>query len=405
MQPNVQPLTPLTLTAYTLVTANGRGVGPVLQALRERRSGLKPCDFEDVPLKTYIGRVEGLEDFSLGNELERFDCRNNRLAWLGLQQDGFMVAVAEAKQRYGAHRVAVVMGTSTSGILETEHAYQARDLAGSLPAWYTSRYRYTHNMFSLGHFVRACLGLRGPATVISTACSSSAKVFATADRLLRAGLCDAAIVGGVDSLCLTTLYGFSALQLLSTSPCRPCDEDRDGLSLGEAAGFALLESSQSVSRRGAVALLGYGESSDGYHMSHPHPEGAGAVKAIRDALGRAGLQPRDIDYVNLHGTATRVNDAVEDKAVSGIFGRTTPCSSTKGWTGHTLGAAGITEALISVLCLKHGFLPGTLNCGRIDPTLYSRILCDNDMRPVRRILSNIFGFGGNNCSLILGTLR
>ena len=156
MPPNVQPMTPLTLTAYSLVTANGRGLGPVLQALRERRSGLKLCDFEDVTLKTYIGRAEGLEDFSLGNELERFDCRNNRLAWLGLQQDGFMVAVAEAKQRYGAHRVAVVMGTSTSGILETEHAYQARDLAGSLPAWYTSRYRYTHNMFSLGHFVRVC---------------------------------------------------------------------------------------------------------------------------------------------------------------------------------------------------------------------------------------------------------
>lgn len=241
--------------------------------------------------------------------------------------------------------------------------------------------------------------------VVSTACSSSAKVFATADRLLRAGLCDAAIVGGVDSLCLTTLHGFSALQLLSANPCRPCDEDRDGLSLGEAAGFALLESSTCVSRRGAVALLGYGESTDGYHMSHPHPEGAGAIRAIRDALGRAGLQPRDIDYVNLHGTATRVNDAVEDKAVSGIFGRATPCSSTKGWTGHTLGAAGITEALISVLCLKHGFLPGTLNCERIDPTLHSQILRDNDVRAVRRILSNIFGFGGNNCSLILGTLR
>ncbi len=146
-------------------------------------------------------------------------------------------------------------------------------------------------MFSLGHFVRACLGLRGPAMVISTACSSSAKVFATADRLLRTGLCDAAIVGGVDSLCLTTLYGFSALQLLSTSPCRPCDEDRDGLSLGEAAGYALLESSERVSRRGAVALLGYGESTDGYHMSHPHPEGAGAIRAIRGSLTRAGLQP------------------------------------------------------------------------------------------------------------------
>ena len=404
MSANVQPITPLTLTAYTLVTANGRGVGPVLQALRGRRSGLKPCDFEDVTLKTCIGRVEGLEDFSLGNELERFDCRNNRLAWLGLQQDGFMVAVAEAKQRYGAHRVAVVMGTSTSGILETEHAYQARNQAGSLPDWYTSRYRYTHNMFSLGHFVRVCLGLRGPAMVVSTACSSSAKVFATADRLLRAGLCDAAIVGGVDSLCLTTLYGFSALQLLSTGPCRPCDEDRDGLSLGEAAGFALLESSELVGRRGAVALLGYGESTDGYHMSHPHPEGAGAIRAIRDALARAGLRPEDIEYVNLHGTATRANDSVEDKAVYSIFGARPACSSTKGWTGHTLGAAGITEAVISALCLTEGLIPGTLNCARVDPSLKSRILRENQIGSLSCVASNIFGFGGNNCSLILGKL-
>lgn len=404
MPADVQLITPLTLTAYTLVTANGRGVGPVLQALRGRRSGLKPCDFEDVSLKTYIGRVEGLEDFSLGNELERFDCRNNRLAWLGLQQDGFMVAVAEAKQRYGAHRVAVVMGTSTSGILETEHAYQARNQAGSLPDWYTSRYRYTHNMFSLGHFVRVCLGLRGPAMVVSTACSSSAKVFATADRLLRSGLCDAAIVGGVDSLCLTTLYGFSALQLLSAGPCRPCDEDRDGLSLGEAAGFALLESSELVGRRGGVALLGYGESTDGYHMSHPHPEGAGAIRAIRDALARAGRRPEDIEYVNLHGTATRANDSVEDKAVYSIFGARPACSSTKGWTGHTLGAAGITEAVISALCLTEGLIPGTLNCARVDPSLKSRILRDNQIGSLSCVASNIFGFGGNNCSLILGKL-
>ena len=405
MSPHERPMTPLTLSAYTLVTANGRGIGLVSQALRERRSGLRPCDFEDALLKTYIGRVEGLEDFSLENGLEQFDCRNNRLAWLGLQQDGFMVAVAEAKQRYGADRIAVVMGTSTSGILDTEHAYANRHpQTGVLPASYTSRYRYTHNMFSLGHFVRTCLGLRGPALVISTACSSSAKVFATAARYLRAGLCDAAIVGGVDSLCLTTLYGFSALQLLSAQPCRPCDEDRDGLSLGEAAGYALLESSEKIGRKGAVALLGYGESTDGFHMSHPHPEGAGAIRAIRQSLKRAGLQPSDIEYINLHGTATRANDAVEDKAVFGIFGETTMASSTKGWTGHTLGAAGITEALIVAICLKQGFVPGTLNCERVDGSLRSHILRENVDRPVRRALSNIFGFGGNNCSLVLGVL-
>jgi 3-oxoacyl-[acyl-carrier-protein] synthase-1 len=396
-------MTPLTLSAYTLVTANGRGVGPVLRALRERRSGLKPCDFEDVTLKTYVGRVAGLEDFALDHDLARFDCRNNRLAWLGLQQDGFTVAVAEAKQRYGAHRVAVVMGTSTSGILETEHAYRARDpQTGALPDWYPMRYRYTHNMFSLGHFVRVCLGLQGPAMVISTACSSSAKVFATAARLMQAGLCDAAIVGGVDSLCHTTLYGFSALQLLAGGPCRPCDEDRDGLSLGEAAGYALLESSQRVGGRGTVALLGYGESTDGYHMSHPHPEGAGAVQAIRDALARACIRPEDVEYVNLHGTATRANDAVEDKAVYSIFGARPACSSTKGWTGHTLGAAGITEAVISALCLTHGLMPGTLNCRRVDPSLKSRILRESQSGSLSCVVSNIFGFGGNNCSLVLG---
>lgn len=405
MPPDVQPMAPLLLSAYTLVTANGRGVGPVLEALRTRRSGLTSCDFEDVGLKTSIGRVTGLEDFSLDHELAPFDCRNNRLAWLGLQQDGFMVAVAEAKQRYRAHRIAVVMGTSTSGILETEHAYRKRDSqTDALPGWYVPRYRYTHNMFSLGHFVRTCLGLKGPAMVISTACSSSAKVFATAARLMQAGLCDAAIVGGVDSLCLTTLYGFSALQLLSPGPCRPCDEDRDGLSLGEAAGYALLESSDRGGGRGTVALLGYGESTDGYHMSHPHPEGAGAMRAIRDSLTRARLRPEQVEYVNLHGTATMANDSVEDKAVYGLFGARPACSSTKGWTGHTLGAAGITEAIISALCLTHGLLPGTLNCRRVDGSLKSRILRENQTGSLSCVLSNIFGFGGNNCSLVLGKL-
>lgn len=316
-----------------------------------------------------------------------------------------MVAAAEAKQRYGADRIAVVMGTSTSGILETEHAYRERDPhTDRLPAWYIPRYRYTHNMFSLGHFVKACLGLQGPAMVISTACSSSAKVFATAARLIQTGLCDAAIVGGVDSLCLTTLYGFSALQLLSADPCRPCDEDRDGLSLGEAAGYALLESSERVGGRGTVALLGYGESTDGYHMSHPHPEGAGAVRAIRDALNRAGLRPEAVEHVNLHGTATMANDRVEDKAVYSVFGARPACSSTKGWTGHTLGAAGITEAVISAMCLSHGLIPGTLNCKRVDASLKSRILRENQSGSLSCVLSNIFGFGGNNCSLILGKL-
>jgi 3-oxoacyl-[acyl-carrier-protein] synthase-1 len=221
---------------------------------------------------------------------------------------------------------------------------------------------------------------------------------------MQAGLCDAAVVGGVDTLCLTTLYGFTSLQLTSTGPSRPCDEDRDGLSLGESAGFALLEKSSSPNSHDAVALLGYGESSDGYHMSHPHPQGVGAVKAMQAALTCSGLKPRDIDYINLHGTGTRANDSIEDKAVTEVFGPSTPCSSTKGWTGHTLGAAGITEAIIVALSLTHGFVPGTLNTTRVDPSFSSCVLLQTQKRPVRRALSNIFGFGGNNCSLIFGTV-
>jgi 3-oxoacyl-[acyl-carrier-protein] synthase-1 len=174
------------------------------------------------------------------------------------------------------------------------------------------------------------------------------------------------------------------------------------LSIGEAGAFILLEKSAEAARSNGVVLLGYGESGDGYHMSHPHPEGLGAVSAMRESLRRAGLVPADIDYINLHGTATRANDLIEDRAVTQVFGTNTPCSSTKGWTGHTLGAAGAVEAVVSALCLTHGFLPGTLNTTRVDPQFTSRILLDNADRPPERIVSNIFGFGGNNCSLILG---
>jgi 3-oxoacyl-[acyl-carrier-protein] synthase I len=406
----VRAMAPLILNRYTVVSALGKGLDETYRALWIRRSGLRLCDFEDVGITTYIGRVDDVEDVVVGGdsastELGQFDCRNNRLALLGLQQDGFIQAAIEARERYGAHRVAVILGSSTSGILETEHAYRHRDPAtGALPSSYLTSHRYTHNMFSTAHFVRTYLKLRGPAMVISTACSSSAKAFATAARFIEAGFCDAAVVGGVDSLCLTILYGFASLELMSSGPCRPCDEDRDGLTLGESAGFALLEKSEHAGRPGAVALLGYGESCDGYHMSHPHPEGTGAIRAMQGALLRSGLTSGDIDYIHLHGTATKANDSIEDNAVNSVFGPSTPCSSTKGWTGHTLGAAGVTGAVIAAMCLTRRFVPGTLNTTRIDPSLRSHVLLENREQPVRRVLSNSFGFGGNNCSLIFGTL-
>ncbi len=185
-------------------------------------------------------------------------------------------------------------------------------------------------------------------------------------------------------------------------PCRPCDAGRGGISIGEAAGFALLEHPDRAAAHSGIALLGYGESSDAYHMSTPHPEGEGAALAMQRALASAALKPAAIDYINMHGTASQVNDSMEDKAITTVFGTATPASSTKGWTGHALGAAGITEAVIAALCIRHGFMPGCLNARAIDPSFTSRILLKNESRPVSRVLSNSFGFGGSNASLIFG---
>jgi len=393
------PITPLKITAYTAVTALGRGLGPMLDAVLGERGGLRPCDFLDVKLATWIGRVAGLEDEPINGPLTAFDCRNNRLARAGLRQDGFTEAVAAARERFGAQRIGVFVGTSTSGILQTELAYRRRDPAtGALPADFD--YRHTHNIFSGADFVRRALDLTGPALAISTACSSSAKTFATAHRYIQTGLCDAAVVGGVDSLCLTTLYGFNSLALLSPQPCRPWDADRNGLSVGEAAAFVLLERDRPEA--GAISLLGYGESSDAYHMSTAHPDGVGAVLAMERALTSAGLAPEQVDYVNLHGTATPSNDAAEDRAMLRVFGPRTPCSSTKGWTGHTLGAAGAVEAVLACLALEHGLLPASLNTERPDPALGAAVLRTTRRQPVRVVLSNSFGFGGANCSLIFG---
>lgn len=392
---------PLVISRYSIVNSLGAGSEAVLRALREKRSGLAPCDFETARLETYVGTVPGLDDFRVRADFGVFDCRNNRLAQLCLQQDGFDKAVAAARDKYGAGRIGLYLGTSTSGLHSTELAYRRRDpKTGALPAEY--HYAETQNAYSLGDFTRRYLGLAGPGFVVSTACSSSAKVFGNAARTIAAGVCDAAVVGGADSLCLMTLYGFRSLGLTSPGPCRPFDVDRDGISVGEGAGFALLEKTDRA-ETGSVLLLGVGESSDAYHMSTPHPEGLGARMAMQRALDSAGLEAQDIDYINLHGTATKTNDASEDKAVVEVFGSSTPCSSSKGATGHLLGAAGITEAIISMLAIERGLMPGSANTRNVDPELKSRYLIENQNARVRRVLTNSFGFGGSNCSLVLGS--
>ncbi len=398
----MKPSTPLAISHCTLVTALGAGCAATLAALRASRSGLAPRVFETAQLDTWLGVVEGLDDAAtaahFAGDLAAYDCRNNRLACLGILADDFGAQVQRAAVQYGAERVGVFLGTSTSGILQTEVAYRQRDAAtGALPT--SLHYGPTHNTYSVARYVRAALGLQGPAYVVSTACSSSAKVFAAAARMIELGVVDAAVVGGVDSLCMTTLYGFKSLELLSSDICRPWDAQRVGLSIGEAAAFALLERDPP---QVAGWLLGAGESSDGHHMSSPHPEGAGAAAAMRAALAQAGLCADEVDYLNLHGTGTPGNDAAEDRAVCTVFGTALPCSSTKGYTGHTLGAAGGVEAAISLLALQHGLVPAGLNVQAPDPALHAAYVHTLREQPLRVVASNSFGFGGSNACLMLG---
>ncbi len=392
-------IVPLAITAFTATSALGCGRVAHGEALRGRRGGLHPNDFTATPLACAIGRVDGLEAVVLPSALANFDCRNNRLAWLGITADEFLDTARAAVERHGAGRVALVLGTSTASIGATEEAYRELD-GGQFPA--RLRNPLLHTPHSLGVFLEAALGTRGPCITIATACSSSAKIFAQAERLLRAGVADAVILGGVDTLCGSVLFGFNALELVSPDVCMPFDAARRGISVGEAAGFALLERDGAAT---APRLLGYGESSDAHHMSTPHPHGLGARLALGDALARAGLDAADIDYINLHGTATTKNDAVEAALVADLFPATTRASSTKGYTGHTLGAAGILESVLTLLAMEQDLVPGTLNSTTPDPLCGPQLALDNENRTICVALSNSFGFGGNNCTLAFGSAR
>jgi 3-oxoacyl-[acyl-carrier-protein] synthase I len=388
------PMPPLAIRAYTATSAIGRGTAAHAQALAGSTGGLTRNDFSTQPLDCWIGRVSGLEDDALPPSLAAWECRNNRLAWLALQQDGFMDAVAAARARYGASRIAVLLGTSTASIGATEEAYRRLE-DGGIPA--DLKRPPIHTPHSLTGFVAAALDLEGPSLTVATACSSSAKVFANAERLIRLGVVDAAVVGGVDTLCDSVLFGFNSLELVSPRPCRPFDAQRNGISIGEAGGFALLE--RAVEGDDAPLLVGYGEASDAHHMSTPHPEGLGAELALRDALERAGLTAGDVDYINLHGTASQKNDEVEAALVSRSFGARTRASSTKGFTGHTLGAAGILEAVITLLAMRDGVVPANLGAEHPDPLCGPQMAWQREDAAIRIALSNSFGFGGNNACL------
>ena len=320
--------------------------------------------------------------------------RNNQLLLAALGQ--IQPQVDEAVNKYGRERVGIVLGTSTSGLDEADrHVSLTHHQQPSL-AW-----RYPQQeLGDPSRFLRRWLGLEGPAWTHSTACSSSARALISGRRLIEAGLADAVIVGGADTLSRMPINGFNSLESLSRTLCQPFARDRNGITIGEGAALMVLTREPQP-----VALLGVGESSDAWHISAPHPQGEGAVRAIKQALNDAKLEPRDIGYINLHGTATPLNDQVEAGVVSAIFGQQVPCSSTKPLTGHTLGAAGIIEAAISTLILQHGLPlpPQDFRASPIDPALPEcGILRQSQPLRLPVVMSNSFAFGGNNASIILG---
>jgi 3-oxoacyl-[acyl-carrier-protein] synthase I len=385
----------LGITGIALVSPAGEGRDALWKAAAQGRTALRPNDLDWCDLPCWIGAVDAVEDATLATHLGAWDCRNHRLAFLALQDAKFREALAAARNRHGAHRIGLILGTSTSGIGRTETAYAERRATGEWPAGFD--YRRTHAADALCRFSAEVLGLQGPMATISTACSSSAKVFLIAQRWIAAGVIDAAVVGGVDSLCRSTLHGFDSLQLLSPQVCRPFDAARKGISISEAAGFMLLEPAPA-----AVQLAGGGESSDAWHMSTPHPEGNGAQAAMRAALTQAGLATSDIGWVNAHGTATPANDRSEAAALAATFGPAgVPVSSTKGITGHALAAAGIVEAAITSAAIEQRFLPPSANLQELDATLDVAAVTQGRAAPLRHAMSNNFGFGGSNCALVL----
>src|SRR5277367_505314 len=382
----------LHLNALGVVNPLGRGKREVARALfNGSRAGLVQRSDFLADRSVRVGVVPATLP-QVPKRLARFDCRNNQLALAALNE--IEDDIARIAKRFGAHRVAVVMGTSTSGIAEGELAVAERVASGKWPVGFRSTCQEIGN---LATFVSDYLRLAGPAYTITTACSSSAKALASAQRLIATDLCDAAVVGGADTLCKMTIHGFDSLEALAADYCNPFSRNRDGINIGEGAAVFLMSRETSP-----VALLGAGESSDAYHVSAPDPEGIGAALAMSRALEHSGLRPRDIDYINLHGTATPLNDAMEARAVTGIFGDRIPCSSTKPMTGHTLGAAGAIEAAFLWLMLEprfsSGLIPPHLWDGAADPELPGLNLASAGygagLSERCAALSNSFAFGG-----------
>lgn len=383
----------ISVTAVGMVNAMGNTLDEIAANLVAGRSPGMASDGGRWLLQgeCWVGQVTG-ELPSVPEALCQHGSRNNRLLLAALAH--IQPQVEAAVLRYGRDRVAVVLGTSTSGLDEAD-----RQVSGGHDSYHYAQ----QELGDPSRFLSAYLALNGPALTVSTACSSSARAIITGKRLIESGMVDAAIVGGADTLSRMPINGFDSLESLSPRRCQPFSAERSGITIGEAAALLLLDG-----QAGPVQLLGVGESSDAWHMSAPHPQGEGAVRAIEMAMNEAGLGANDLGYINMHGTATRLNDEIEAKVVNKLFGDGVPASSTKHLTGHTLGAAGACEAVLCCLMLTRGLpLPAQdfSDCTR-DPELAScGILTapQEEYKPV--MLSNSFAFGGNNASLIFGARR
>ncbi len=386
---------PLPITAWSAVNALGRSTDEVLAALDAGRSGLGPSPLPDT-IPTVVGAIPG-ELPPLEGAHAAYDCRLARIGMMAFAE--LAEPLARAVARWGGERVAIVLGTSTGGLEETEQAFFAWLEGGTIPARYD--YERQHNFAAFGDLLGSMSGASGPAYVVSTACSSSGKVASSAARLIESGLADAVLAGGIDSLTRMTLQGFSSLGILSATSCRPFSAERDGINIGEGAALFLIE------REGdsPVHLLGVGESADAYRMSSPEPTGRGARESMERALAQAGMAPEDVDYINAHGTATKLNDSAEAIAIAALFGDRVPVSSTKGYTGHLLGAAGATELVFAIHAVTSGRLPATLGCDPLDPEVAIAVQREAASGRYRRVLSNSFAFGGSNVSVLVGEPR
>jgi len=375
------------------VSSLGARTEQIVAALRQGRPSLSAAP-EGTPFSTPCGVVT--DDLPpLPHELREFESRNNRFVHRAVSD--LHAALDAARERWGADRLGICVGSSTAAMDETERAYRTHADTGSLPAGFDVLRHGSPD--GLIHVLQALTGFEGPAVTVSNACASSGKAFASARRWLEVGAVDAVLVGGADSLCQTTLRGFRALGLLSEEATRPFSFERRGINIGEGAAFALVERSGSGPR-----FLGAGESADAHHMSTPDPEGHGAQLAMAAALADAGVAALDIDYVNAHGTGTRLNDAMEARAIRAVLGSTAEpiVVSTKGYTGHTLGAAGAMEAVFVLESLRDGWTPASAGADPLDPELGIDVATQGRDADLRLALSNSFAFGGSNVSLVFG---